>query len=133
MVSFIVPAYNEERSVSRCIQSLFKCAEKYGGLCEIIVVDDGSKDYTYEIAWSAIKLNQKRYPQVRGRIVRHSSNLGKVEAIKTGMDKALGGLIAVVDADTWWMPNTLVKLVDYMLLNGEKGCNGLCASFRWRC
>jgi len=56
MVSFIVLAYNEERSVSRCIASLFKCAEKYAGLCEIIVVDDGSKDYTYEIAWSTIKL-----------------------------------------------------------------------------
>jgi biofilm PGA synthesis N-glycosyltransferase PgaC len=124
MVSFIVPAYNEERSVSRCIQSLFKCAEKYAGLCEIIVVDDGSKDYTYEIAWSTIKLYQKRYPKVRGKVVRHSSNLGKVEAIKTGMDKALGSLIAVVDADTWWMPNTLVRLVDYMLLNGKKAVTG---------
>jgi cellulose synthase/poly-beta-1,6-N-acetylglucosamine synthase-like glycosyltransferase len=40
MVSFIVPAYNEEKNVSRCITSLFKCTEKYHGLCEIIVVDD---------------------------------------------------------------------------------------------
>ncbi|MDI6806058.1 MAG: glycosyltransferase family 2 protein [Candidatus Bathyarchaeia archaeon] len=124
MVSFIVPAYNEERNVSRCIKSLFKCAEKYGGLCEIIVVDDGSKDYTYEIAWSAIKLYQKKHPQVHGKVVRHSANLGKVEAIKTGMDKALGSLIAVVDADTFWMPNTLVRLVDYMLLNGKKAVTG---------
>jgi biofilm PGA synthesis N-glycosyltransferase PgaC len=124
MVSFIVPAFNEERSVSRCIRSLFMCAEKYAGLCEIIVVDDGSRDYTYEIAWSTIKLNQKRYPQVRGKVVRHSANLGKVEAIKTGMDKALGSLIAVVDADTWWMPNTLARLVDYMLLNGKKAVTG---------
>lgn len=124
MVSFIVPAFNEERSVSRCIQSLFKCAGKYGGLCEIIVVDDGSKDYTYEIAWSTIKLNQKTYPQVRGKVVRHSANLGKIEAIKTGLDKALGSLIAIVDADTWWMPDTLVRLVDYMLSNGKKAVTG---------
>jgi biofilm PGA synthesis N-glycosyltransferase PgaC len=124
MVSFIVPAFNEEKTISRCIQSLFKCAEKYGDLCEIIVVDDGSRDYTYEIAWSTIKLNQKRYPQVRGKVVRHSANLGKIEAIKTGVDKALGSLIAVVDADTWWMPNALVRLVDYMLLNGKKAVTG---------
>jgi len=124
MVSFVVPAYNEEKNVSRCIKSLFKCTEKYAGLCEIIVVDDGSSDYTYEIAWATTELNRKRYPQVRGKVVRHSANLGKVEAIRTGSDRALGSLIAVVDADSCWMPDTLAKLVDYMLLNGKKAVTG---------
>jgi cellulose synthase/poly-beta-1,6-N-acetylglucosamine synthase-like glycosyltransferase len=124
MVSFIVPAYNEEKNVSRCITSLFKCTEKYRGLCEIIVVDDGSSDYTYEIAWSTIRLNRRKHPQVRGKIVRHSANLGKVEAIRTGVDKALGNIIAVVDADSWWLPDTLERLVNYMLLNGKKAVTG---------
>jgi len=124
MVSFIVSAYNEEKNVSRCINSLFKCVEKYNGLCEIIVVDDGSSDYTYEIALATVELNRRRYPLVRGRVVRHSANLGKVEAIRTGVSKALGSLIAVVDADSWWMPDTLVKLVDYMFLNGKKAVTG---------
>jgi len=124
MVSFVVPAYNEEKNVSRCIKSLFKCAKKYGGLCEIIVVDDGSSDYTYEFAWATIELNRKKYPQVRGKVVRHSANLGKVEAIRTGSDRALGSLIAVVDADSYWMSDTLVKLVDYLLLNGKKAVTG---------
>jgi cellulose synthase/poly-beta-1,6-N-acetylglucosamine synthase-like glycosyltransferase len=124
MVSFVVPAYNEEKNISRCIKSLFKCAEKYNGLCEIIVVDDGSKDYTYEVAWATIELNRSRRPQVRGKVVRHSVNLGKVEAIRTGVDRALGSLIAIVDADSWWLPDTLVKLVDYMLLNEKKAVTG---------
>ena len=124
MVSFVVSAYNEEKNVSRCINSLFKCTEKYDGLCEIIVVDDGSSDFTYEIAWAAIELNHRRYPKVRGKVVRHSTNLGKVEAVKTGLNKALGNLIAVVDGDSWWMPDTLLKLVDYMLLNGKKAVTG---------
>jgi len=124
MVSFIVPAYNEEKNVSRCITSLFKCMEKYDGLCEIIVVDDGSVDCTYEVAWATLEWNRRKHPKVRGRIVRHSVNLGKVEAIKTGLNKALGTLIAVVDADSWWMPDTLVKLVDYMLVNGKKAVTG---------
>jgi len=124
MVSFVVSGFNEERNVSRCISSLFKCAERYDGLCEIIVVDDGSNDFTYEIAWAAIELNRRTYPKVRGKIVRHSMNLGKVEAVKTGVNKALGSIIAVVDADSWWMPNTLLKLVDYMLLNGKKAVTG---------
>ncbi len=124
MVSFIVPAYNEEKNVSRCIKSLYKCAEKYDGLCEIIVVDDGSSDYTYEIAWAAIAVNRRRLPRVRGRVIRHSANLGKIEAIKTGVNKALGSLVAVVDADSWWMPDTLTTLVDYMLSNGKKAVTG---------
>ncbi|MGQ9552401.1 MAG: glycosyltransferase [Candidatus Bathycorpusculaceae bacterium] len=123
-VSIIVPAYNQERNVSRCIGSLFKCAEKYKGLCEIILVDDGSSDYTYEVAWSAIEFNRRRQPQVRGKVVRHSANLGKIEALRTGVNKALGSLIAIVDADSWWMPETLGRLVDYMLLNGKKAVTG---------
>lgn len=124
MVSLIVPAHNEERNVSRCIKSLYKCVEEYQGLCEIIVVDDGSSDCTYEIAWAAIEMNRRKHPQCRGKVVRHSANLGKIEAIKTGIDRALGSLIAIVDADSFWMPETLVKLVDYMLQNGKKAVTG---------
>jgi cellulose synthase/poly-beta-1,6-N-acetylglucosamine synthase-like glycosyltransferase len=124
MVSFVVPAYDEEKNVSRCIKSLFECAEKYHGPCEIIVVDDGSHDYTYEAAWATIGLHRREHPRVRGKVVRHSANLGKTEAIRTGVSKALGNLIAVVDADSWWMPDTLEKLVDHMLLNGKKAVTG---------
>lgn len=124
MVSFVVPAYNEEKNVSRCIESLFECTKKYDGLCEIIVVDDGSSDYTYEVAWSTIEFNRRKYPRVHGKVVRHSANLGKIEAIRTGVSKALGNIIAVVDADSWWLPDTLVRLVNYMLSNGKKAVTG---------
>lgn len=124
MVSLVVPAYEEEEKISRCINSLFKCTEEYEGLCEIIIVDDGSADFTYEVAWSAIKLNRRRFPRVHGKVVRHSVNLGKVEAVKTGVSKVLGGIIAIVDADSSWMPGTLQELVNYMLSNGKKAVTG---------
>jgi cellulose synthase/poly-beta-1,6-N-acetylglucosamine synthase-like glycosyltransferase len=124
MVSFIVPAYNQEKNVTRCITSIFKCAEKYAGNCEIIVVDDGSNDFTYELAWSAMQLSRSKQPRVRGKVVRHSANLGKIEALKTGINRALGGLVAIVDADSEWSTNTLIELVDYKLSNGKRAVTG---------
>jgi cellulose synthase/poly-beta-1,6-N-acetylglucosamine synthase-like glycosyltransferase len=124
MVSFVVPAYNEDKNVARCINSLYRCAGRYAGACELIIVDDGSNDYTYEMARATIESSRKLHPQVRGRVIRHSVNLGKIEAIKTGVNSARGGFIAVVDADSWWMPDTLVQLVDYLLSNGKKAVTG---------
>lgn len=124
MVSFVVPCFNEGKRVGRCVLSLFDCASRYTGLCEIIVVDDGSTDLTYEIAWGAVDVGRRRYPDVRGKVVRHSANLGKVETVRSGVNKAFGSLIAVVDGDSWWAPDTLVKLVDYMLVNGKVAVTG---------
>ncbi|MEM2780873.1 MAG: glycosyltransferase [Candidatus Bathyarchaeia archaeon] len=44
-----------KRKVSELIESLFKSAAQYPNFCEILVVDDGSSDYTYEIAWATIQ------------------------------------------------------------------------------
>ena len=124
MVSFVLPCFNEGERVARCVSSLFECASRYGGLCEIIVVDDGSTDLTYEIAWGAVEAGRRRFPGVRGRVMRHSVNLGKVEAVRSGVNKAFGGLIAIVDGDSWWAPDALVRLVDYMLANGKAAVTG---------
>jgi cellulose synthase/poly-beta-1,6-N-acetylglucosamine synthase-like glycosyltransferase len=124
MVSFVVPAYNQEKNIARCITSLFKCAEKFDGNCEIIAIDDGSDDYTYEVAWSAMELGRKTNPKTHGKVVRHTANLGKIEALKTGLNRALGGLIAIVDADSEWSPDTLTKLVRYKISNGKGAVTG---------
>ena len=114
MVSFVIPAYNEERLISRCITSLFESASRYSGPSEIIVVDDGSTDHTYEVAWTAIQAGKRQYLQIYGKVVRHSANLGRAEAVRTGVNKAMGEVICAVDADSWWEPNTLRELVNRM-------------------
>lgn len=113
MVSFVVPAFNEEANIGDCIKSLHACAEAYKGNCEIIVVDDGSTDSTFEVAQEVAKIchSHKRIMS-RWKVVRHMTNLGKAEALRTGVNVALGQMIAVVDADTMWLPNTLGRLVD---------------------
>jgi len=114
MVSFVVPAYNEEKNIMRCINSLFKCAVKYRGPSEIIIVDDGSTDNTFEVAWSTINSKQRELAYIRAKVVRHMANLGKAEAMRTGVNKAMGEYIAIVDADTFWDSAGLTELVDYI-------------------
>ena len=113
MVSFVVPAFNEEKNVARCVVSLYKCAEAYSGNCEVIIVDDGSTDLTFETAQqSAADCRNDGKCRVRWKIVRHMTNLGKTDALRTGVNVALGQIIAVVDADSDWLPDTLTRLVD---------------------
>lgn len=124
MVSFIIPAFNQEKNITTCINSLFRSASNYNGSCEILVIDDGSSDYTYELAWSCIQTNHNSYPKTFGKVIRHSVNLGKIESLKTGINRALGGLIAIVDSDSEWNEDTLSGLVDYKLSNQKKAVTG---------
>lgn len=121
LLSFVVPAYNEERLISRCILSLFKCAAKYPARSEIIVVDDGSTDNTYEAAWSTIERYRRYVPQVSVKVVRHTQNLGRAEAVRSGVNKATMELVCVVDADSWWQTDTLSELFSLMEVETKIG------------
>lgn len=82
--SVVIPAHNEEKRIG---EVLSKIKEELKD-CEIIVVDDGSSDRTYDIA--------------RGhyvRVIKHKKNMGKGAAVKTGFKNASGDLVGFIDAD----------------------------------
>ncbi|MDD5023118.1 MAG: glycosyltransferase [Candidatus ainarchaeum sp.] len=104
-VSIIVPAWNEEAGIEDTIKSLKKIIyprEKF----EIIVVDDGSSDNTYERA--------KKYENEYIRIFKKDENGGKYTALNFGIEKSRGTIIVSTDADNLEAePDVLLKMTPY--------------------
>ncbi|MDC8451750.1 MAG: glycosyltransferase [Candidatus Nitrosotalea sp.] len=98
-ISIIVPAYNEEKVIERTIQAIIDT--KYQDK-EIILVDDGSKDKTFEIM-SKYKKQAK---------VLQKTNGGKASAINFGLAYSTGEIIAIVDADTIIGHESLIHLAE---------------------
>ncbi len=120
-VSVIVPAYNERENVRPLLKEFDGFFKKYGlEDWEVIYVDDGSTDGTYE---EVLRL-ARDYPFVR--VFRHGRNLGKTAAILTGFENSSGRYIAVYDADLQFVPEDILRMVEkmeregYDLITGRK-------------
>ncbi len=102
-VSIIIPCYNEEENIEETVKSLMKIDYPKNKL-EILVIDDGSTDRTYEIARRLAKKikNMKVFRKFQG---------GKASTVNFGIKKSTGQLIMVLDADTKLARNTLKKMV----------------------
>lgn len=98
----IIPAYNEERTIGDVIKSIPNVNERISKT-EVIVVNDGSKDRTKEVA-----------EENGARVVSHSSNKGVGMAFRTGIEEALkrkADIIVNVDADGQFNPSDIPKLI----------------------
>lgn len=108
-VSFVVPAYDEERRLGGALERLIAYCAQQPYESEIIVVDDGSSDATFSIADRA----QDQLPErVALRILRHEHNRGKGAAVRTGMLAATGDYLLYLDADLATPPEEISKLLD---------------------
>lgn len=97
MVSIIVPVYNAQDSLERCLMSIIR--QRYPQW-ELVLVDDGSQDDSLEIC--------KRYSNMDSRIqVIHTDNCGFSSARNTGMENAQGEYIVFVDSDDMIHPDFL--------------------------
>lgn len=97
MVSIIVPVYNAQDSLERCLMSIIR--QRYPQW-ELVLVDDGSQDDSLEIC--------KRYSNMDSRIqVIHTDNCGVSSARNTGMENAQGEYIVFVDSDDMIHPDFL--------------------------
>lgn len=102
-ISVVIPAFNEEKNLAHCLDSLLS-SDYPGKKLEIIVVDDGSEDRTREIADSYRK---------KGVRVFHKKNSGKANSLNYGIKRAGGEIIATLDADSYVMPDTIKKMLPH--------------------
>lgn len=101
-VSTVIPAYNAAATLPAAVESVLR---QTFDVFEIVIVDDGSQDDTYEVA------NRIRDPRVR---VLHQENLGASSARNTGISAAVGDLVAFLDADDLWYSQKLDRQLDFM-------------------
>lgn len=112
MVSFVIAAYNDEQTIMHCINSVFKAAVAYRGPSEIIIVDDGSSDNTYETAWATLNSKKQELTNIPAKVIKHLTHLGTTETTRTAVNKASGEYVAVVDAKTACDPARLTIIIN---------------------
>lgn len=106
LVSVIVPAYNEEKSIGRCIEALL--SQDYDGAVEIIVINDGSSDRTAEIVM--------KYPVT---LIDLKKNGGKANALNRGIEESKGDVIVFTDSDSNMAKETIRSLVNTFRYDSE--------------
>lgn len=110
-LSIIIPAFNEENTISKVIGKVKSTALK-GIKKEIIVVDDFSTDSTRKI------LSKSKGKEIK--VFFHKKNLGKGAAIRTALRHATGEIILIQDADLEYNPKEYPKLLQPILDNKTK-------------
>jgi glycosyltransferase involved in cell wall biosynthesis len=101
-VSILVPAYNEVENIPYLVEELDKFMKNHKDY-EVIVIDDGSRDGTFD----AVNKHKRDYLKV----VRHTRNLGKTQAVLTGAVAAASEIFVIFDADVQFDLNDIPKLV----------------------
>lgn len=107
LLSIIIPIYNQENNLERCLDSIVN--QSYKNL-EVIMIDDGSNDNSLSIC--------KKYKEKYGWILIHVSNSGVSNARNRGLDSVTGKYVLFIDSDDYVSENYVESLYD-IVKNGD--------------
>jgi len=104
-LSVVIPAYNEERTLSQVVEKVLRleCVQ------QVVIVNDCSSDRTAAIADALAA----QHPQVT--VCHHAKNQGKTESLKTGFQRTTGAIVIVQDADLEYDPEEIPSLMHPIL------------------
>lgn len=105
-LSIVIPLYNEEESVPFLYQELTAALEATGYTYEVIIIDDGSKDNSFQ------KLKEVYERDPRWRILKLRRNFGQTAGLTAGFDAARGDIVITSDADLQNDPRDIPKLLE---------------------
>lgn len=122
-LSIVIPAHNEAANLPQLIDEI-QLALAHNDAYEVIVVDDGSSDSTREVLDGI----QGDFPKLR--IVRHARSCGQSTALMTGIDAAIGDVIATLDGDGQNDPADIPAMVELLLQSRQVDDIRMIAGFR---
>lgn len=102
-ISIVIPAYNEAEGLGNVLKEIKKALVASSWEHEIIVVDDGSTDDTYEILKGISNI----------KLLKHDTNRGYGAALKTGIENAEHDLILIMDGDGSYPPDEIPSLLEH--------------------
>ncbi|RMG17753.1 MAG: glycosyltransferase [Bacteroidetes bacterium] len=119
-ISVVIPLYNEEESLPELVSWIARVMKEHGFSYEIIMIDDGSRDGS----WEVIKALKQSYPAIKA--IRFQRNYGKSAALNEGFMAAEGKVVITMDADMQDSPDEIphlyrmIKEEGYDLVSGYK-------------
>jgi dolichol-phosphate mannosyltransferase len=102
--SIVIPIYNEEESFPDLFKRLREVMDRMDGTAEVVLVDDGSRDASYQL------MVQANLEDARFKVIQLSRNFGHQIAITAGMDAAAGQAVIIMDADLQDPPEVILQL-----------------------
>ena len=105
-ISVVIPVYNEEGNIDRLYQELTAALENIGRDYEVVAINDGSSDRTYDM------LNDVQAKDARWQIIHFRRNFGQTAAIAAGFDAARGEIVITIDADLQNDPRDIQSILD---------------------
>lgn len=123
VLSVVIPSYNEQLMVEKAAQKIIEILEDASIEFELIFVDDGSKDKT----WNTIQMVSEADKRIRG--IHFSRNFGKESAIIAGLAGSSGDCCVVIDCDLQHPPGKIVEMYrlweqGYEIVEGQKSSRG---------
>lgn len=106
MLSIVIPVHNEEQTLPELHNRVSSVLAELDGAAEMILVDDGSRDRSFNVMLGLRELDN------RVKIARLSRNFGHQIAISAGLDLAAGEAVIVMDADLQHPPEVIPELVE---------------------